>query len=497
MLPFSWLKKRSNAGECSGWELEHSLLDFGSDIWSVRDACAGTLIFGDTGSGKTSGSGRSIALSMLRAGFGGLVMTVKSGETDRWREYLASCGREDDLVIFSPDSGHGFNFLEHEQSRSTRGGGATENIVELFVESMNAGTGLGAATSRDPFWDRALRQILRNTIDALNFAGEIVSIKTVQAFILSAPMSKEDIQNLDWQKQSYAFQVLKEAETKLSDDPVAKQSLDTTFRYWFEEYAEVMDYQTRGNIVSTFTTTADGFLRGDLFRLFSMETTITPEATFDGKVIVLDLPQKQFHKLGSTAQIIWKLCWQRAVEEAVRGAESRPVFLWVDEAQHFVSQSDADFIMTAREQKACCVYLTQAKSNYLQAFGAGNQAAADGFLGIPKTKIFHCNGDPETNSWACDVLSDEWTVQTQHSVGEGQKDKKIKNPDPSHSTSTSMQRQQKVFANEFGELASGGPANNYLVEAIFYQSGRRFKSTGTNFTYVSFDQREQPKSRRR
>jgi hypothetical protein len=84
--------------------LDRPLLDLSRhDLWTVRDACAGILIFVDTGSGKTSGSGQSIAAAMLRAGFGGLVLTIKGNETERWREYAARWGRESDLIVFSSE----------------------------------------------------------------------------------------------------------------------------------------------------------------------------------------------------------------------------------------------------------------------------------------------------------------------------------------------------------------------------------------------------------
>ena len=36
----------------------------------MRDAFEGTMVFGGTGSGKTSGSGKTLATSLLSAGFG-------------------------------------------------------------------------------------------------------------------------------------------------------------------------------------------------------------------------------------------------------------------------------------------------------------------------------------------------------------------------------------------------------------------------------------------
>ena len=67
------------------FELDQPLLSFSpKDHWTLRDACQGTQIMGGTGSGKTSGTGRAIAMAFLRAGFGGLVLCAKPVEL---REY--------------------------------------------------------------------------------------------------------------------------------------------------------------------------------------------------------------------------------------------------------------------------------------------------------------------------------------------------------------------------------------------------------------------------
>lgn len=64
------------------------------DAWRLRDACEGTVIFGGTGSGKSSGSGRAIARAFLRAGFGGLVLCAKQDdERERWKAYARETGR--------------------------------------------------------------------------------------------------------------------------------------------------------------------------------------------------------------------------------------------------------------------------------------------------------------------------------------------------------------------------------------------------------------------
>ena len=70
------------------FNLDETLIQFSDDLgisnWTIRDSVEGVQIFGGIGSGKTSGSGRMIALKYLKAGYGGLVLTVKEEEKSDW-----------------------------------------------------------------------------------------------------------------------------------------------------------------------------------------------------------------------------------------------------------------------------------------------------------------------------------------------------------------------------------------------------------------------------
>src|SRR5688572_25787525 len=109
------------------------------DAFTLRDACEGVQVFGGTGSGKSSGSGRTLAHAFLRAGFGGLVLTAKPDERALWEGYCRDTGREHDLCILGPGAPHRFNFLDYEFSRPGAGAGLTENIVQLFMLALEAG----------------------------------------------------------------------------------------------------------------------------------------------------------------------------------------------------------------------------------------------------------------------------------------------------------------------------------------------------------------------
>src|SRR5262245_5129212 len=70
------------------------------DIFTIRHAAEGIQVFGSSGSGKSTGSGKHLALALLQSGASGLVLTVKGDEPHVWKEYCAQTGRLNDLVVF-------------------------------------------------------------------------------------------------------------------------------------------------------------------------------------------------------------------------------------------------------------------------------------------------------------------------------------------------------------------------------------------------------------
>src|SRR5690606_23807006 len=72
------------------------LFEFGEkkERWTVGDALEGTQIFGATGSGKTTGSGATLARRMLEKNFGGLVLTAKPDELLTWLRYFNEADRD-------------------------------------------------------------------------------------------------------------------------------------------------------------------------------------------------------------------------------------------------------------------------------------------------------------------------------------------------------------------------------------------------------------------
>lgn len=479
------------------WDLSRPLLAWSrSEMWTIRDACEGTLILGATGSGKTSSSGQRLALTMLGNGnFGGLVLTAKPGERELWESYCRAAGRSADLIVFSPTELLRFNFLDYERRRSGRGAGLTENVTNLFtivLEIAERKSGNGAGRENEAYWQRALKQLLRNLIDLLMLANGKLSIPELYRIVVSAPTSIEQARSEEWKKQSLCYECLQRADQGAKSRS-QQCDFDLVADYFLQEFPSWSD-RLRSSVVSTFTSLADSLNRGVLRELFCRDTNVTPDVIGDGKILLIDLPVKEFSEVGQVAQGIWKYCFQRAIERRDVAANPRPVFLWCDEAQHFVTSYDQQFQTTARSSRVATVMLSQSVATFHAALGHADagRAEADSLFGNLCTKIFHANGDTSTNEWASSLIGrtrqlfvngntsrqNDWTA-----VNLG-----FEEP-PQVSAGFTESYEFEVQPSVFTRLRTGGPANRNEVDAIVVRNGKVFNDTGRTWRSVTFKQR--------
>ena len=477
------------------YDLDEPLLAFSPhDQWRVRDALEGCQIFGATGSGKTSGSGQAIAKAFLLAHFGGLVLCAKPDECALWQQYARETDREDDLIIFSPSNPFRFNFLDYELNREGSGSGLTENLVALFTTVVDVADRKSGRGSNDDYWQHTLKQLLRNAIDLLRIARGTLTLHDILQVIISAPTTPEELRNDTWQKTSFFATVLNEAFTK-EKSPLDQNDFNLTLNFWAHEFTTLAE-KTRSIIISTFTSMADGFLRGIMRELFSTTTNIKPEYTHNGAIIIMDLAVKEYNELGQYAQVLFKYIWQRATERRHVTAQTRPVFLWADGSQFFTNDYDMLFQTTARSARAATVFLTQNINNYYAVMGQGEQAKyeTDSFLGNLQTKIFHANGDSVTNTWAADMFGQTWQFIAGASTGSnsGESSSSQGGGQVSSGSQTGGNVNQtmaySILPRTFTTLRKGGTENDLCVDALVFQGGRRWRMTDDNYIRLVFSQ---------
>lgn len=466
------------------WDLDQPLCYFSShDPWTTRMACSGTAVLGETGSGKSSGSGVAIARSFLRAGFGGLILCAKPEERKIWQVLAKETGRESHLVIVGENQPWRLNFLQYEQERQSRGGGQIENLLELL---MKAGEFSGEKQGGDDgdFFSLSSREMTRSAISALVLAKEPLSMKAIKRMINEAPQSLEEAKSEEWQQSSYCFHILQQGMENAST-PLEKHDWQTTATYWTQQFATTAD-RTRSSVVATYTSKIDPLTKGIAHQLFGTDINIVPEATYkNGALIIVDLPLAEYFAVGRICQGLFKYLFQRALLQRNTEAYPRPVFLWADESQFFLSPGDDyRFQTVARSARVCTVLLSQSVSGYYALMKGDGRDEVASLLTNLTTKIFHANSDAQTNQYAADLIGKRWRTIYNYSSSRSMQQAASVNS----SAGGSQQLVYAVDPSEFTRLRKGGPENNLEVDAIIYQGGRTWAASGETYLRTTFKQ---------
>ena len=522
-------------------KLDYPLLQLSphrADRFTLSDALTGVHVTGSTGSGKSSATAQHLALSYLRAGFGGIVLCAKAqpSEWDAWSDYAARTGRLGQLIRFDEAGAHKFNFLDYfaRMNLDAHGRLLTDNVVNFLQrmkEAATRGDELSGRGAESPFWTLAPRELLSHTVDALWAGTGRLRLDELIRFIQTAPRKAEDFGSDKALKSSFCLQVLHRA----AHQPVRHippQDLYVVMHYFRDNFAP-LDPETRSNIVTTTTSQFVSFQKGIMREKFCTDTTLVPELCFEGAIIVLDFAIDRYHETGSIIQHLFKYLFQQA---ALRRDTKKPVrscFIFADESQYFITPTDVRFQTVARSKRVSTVYLTQTISNYMAMIGGSTpRESTMALLANFVTKIAHRNDDRATNDMMAEMIGKDLQVrgsytkgfnagssessgssrgssrnisvgssghQSTSSSGHGDSDGMTAslsfNSGWSASETFSEQMDYDLQPGEFTYLRSGGiasadTADHYLVDGIWFQAGRRFRANGRrNYLPLTFDQR--------
>jgi hypothetical protein len=445
------------------WSLDDVLIrwsDHKDDGWTIGDSVQGVEIWGEPGSGKTSGSGRTISRRYLQAGYGGLVLCFKTDESDNWRRWLKEAGREQDGVFFSVDGPLRFNPFDCEAK--TGGEGFEDNLVRL-ISDIGEVIQRGDEGGKEPFFRSARDTMIGQAVRLLVMAEQEIRLHDIYRIVQDAPEDPNQVKNAEWQQNSAVFALLGKADKVTKNRSKWKVLKD----YWLHEFPRITPV-TRSGITANVSTLLFPMAFSKVGELFSSGTNVRPEAAFAGKVIVIDVPVAEYREAGHFAALLWSLMFQRAVERREPiDDKARPVFLWEDEAQYFCNPAKPRFLTTCRSKRASVVMLSQTVSNFYDAYGHKGKHKADIIMGLPSTKLFHLSGDCETNEWASKVIARDVSYRFNvASNGDGSN---------RHQVSISEHDDFSCPPQEFMGLKNGGRRNNLIVEGILFQSGRLWK----------------------
>lgn len=456
-----------------------------SDYVSPRSSFEGIFICSSSGGGKTANIGKNLAHSFVNAGYGGLVLVAKAEETQNWITIAKACGREHDLILFNVESGHCFDPLYYEWNRPGRGSGDLETIIDLFstllsISKKEVGHG------HDPFWERGSEELMRNVIKTLDLAGERISIVNIDRAIKSLPSRAGEHEEEAWQKESYCASLIASIrERKETLTPDQWSDLDVATQYIFKKWPG-FDERPRSSLEMTWSGMASKFLYSPYSRLFSSgRVSFVPEmTTHQSKIIVCDFPLLEYgHETGRLINVLVKLIFQRAWLRRKLSDSDRPVFLWQDEFQYFVTRRDNAFQQTCRSARVANVCITQNILNLSEELGEPQPGSkTKSFLGNLMLKFCGQQNDPDTQEYLASVIGREWRYIESFNAAGGDKT----------SVGGSMQLVYKLDPSEFSKLLKPD-GRQPLCETVVYQGGKLFAATktagnpeGKNFLKVYF-----------
>jgi hypothetical protein len=479
------------------WDDSDGLINFSgddteADLWRIRDASEGLLIFGSVGSGKTSGSGSAFARAFLQAGFGGLVMTAKPDEARRWLRMCQETGRAADCVHVTPGSDHKLGFLQYESQRPGDRLAVTDDLIALFRCLIGVMSRSKRSEVGDDFWSVTTNQLMRKLMDIFLLAGEPLTLDRMVRFINYAPKDERK----DWRSiKIFASVISRAEEAALKGTDEDQRIYQESFEYWTQVYPKITDV-TRSGFITAFSAMADTLSGRGIYEMIGTETNLTPEMILSGKVVILDIPLKGNIQGGLMVQAMWKLLFQQAVERrADKGLKTaRPAFLWEDEGHEFFSQHDVRFQPSARDCRAPHVIISQNLHNFFHL--GHHEHAVKAVFAAMNTYIFHTNGDLDTNRWASERIGDIKKLKlTTDGLLKPMRDKDIsffdRRPEEVESVGKMKIKEETkpaMLPEDFMKLKRGGEGT---CEAVILWLAHRFAANqNRNFCVLTFEQEE-------
>jgi type IV secretory pathway TraG/TraD family ATPase VirD4 len=484
----------------------------GRGIYTARMAVEGIAIIGANGSGKSSGSGHLIGLKLLSAGWGGLILTVKEDETQLWMDRCRMAGREQDLLIIEPGGKHAFNFLEYISSKESGGISLTDNIVDVLKTVIEAGQEKGGSKD-EKFWVNAQDMLMGAIIDLCKLAYGRVTVANMYDIVQTIPKSEEAFlsetasakpkaftkafqaarNNVNAQVERWTASLSLEEQESMSDDEIFHVELVEAIpdarllkhldQFFFDFFIPLSD-KTRSVVDFSFAAFLAPLVRDPVYSLFCHRpSTVTPEDSLRGKIILINLPVMDYNKVGTDCQIMFKYIWQKSMEKFHSNPNRVPVFLWADECQMLLHPKDSAFQATARSSRVVTVYLTQNLANLHASMGGEkSEYRVKSFLGTLGTKIFHANNDADTNEYASKLIGDFYIVDETETVTVAS--------NFSQSRGKSLKLERAVRPEEFVSLKTGGPRNDFRVDAYIHRQGDSIFN-GLNYIKSRFNQKYQ------
>ncbi|WP_422929666.1 type IV secretory system conjugative DNA transfer family protein [Singulisphaera sp. PoT] len=461
--------------------LESALLHWSKkDAFVVRDLVRSVFIGGQTGSGKSSGSGKALMRAIVgHPNTGGLFIASKPEDKDDIERIFSGAGRSGDLYVIEPAGEYRCNILDEE----LKNGADTRQLTQCMV-TIQETLGRASGDGQDPFWKEQNRRQIFNAIEIVKAATGRCDPWDVQRFIGGAASTVEEMADAAWRGGFHAR--LSRAAYGRSKSAIEQHDCELATQYWTGEIPRLND-RTRSSINAGVMGLLHVFNTGVVRDLIASTTNLSPSVMADRKWILVNMPIVAGDASATVVNCGIKYVVQRQILRRKASPDGATLVIWCDEFQKVANSYDAAFLAECRSHLGCMVVLTQSiHSMYESVGGRAGQHQANALMTNFGHKIIHTLGDSESAEYFSSLLGKRLEAMPGGSDGgyKGMGDELFGDGGFRGSFSQNYQPvlQPGVFLSG---LRSGGAGK--AVDGIVIRTGEPF-STGDNYLRVAFKQ---------
>ncbi len=402
--------------------------------WLVMDKnglYTGLIIFGATGTGKTSACAYPFFDQLVNCKkgvederIGGLVLDVKG---DFWKEavkILEINGRQKDIIIIEPGSGYYFNPVHYPHLDAKI---IAERLYSV-LENINSNDG-----RQDSYWKDKSINLLSNAIGLIRSCFDYVTLSDIYEILSDEAKLKEIIE--------YAGSLLRAKgqdinnsinKNKMNNDLGDLEEIRFNMAYFNGGDFIGLDERTKAIIKSESMRVCSDFMKPLYKETFcsskdKLNFTGFQDVIDSGKIVILRMPESKYGLTGRTIGITLKLDYFRTVLNRVYNSMAdnnvnikRPVVFICDEYQNYVTsgdiESDAEFFARCRQSKAINIVLTQSYSSL--KLKLGSEERLNSLIGNIRSSLWLSLSDDYSREKASKICDKEYKLKITENITE-------------------------------------------------------------------------------
>lgn len=433
--------------------------DYGQDVILNVDDLGHVFIAGETGSGKTFGLIRPIALSWIEAH----LREREEDPTARRAGLLILCGKNALPFDFEGVPGHRMIHPDKDVLAPMQGLSASK-----FCTAITAKEGGG----KSDYFEVAGESVFRQCAFLLEYVAHKASNPKPELWCMRELY--ELIQD-DKAKTNMAVSVEADLEKQRSEGKIdqGKGVYDGAVKY-MSSYAETADNERSG-----IRNTALNFLRPfsecqETMAWFNAHEGVDPTAVLRGGIVSVAIPESY----GRVSELFVKLIYARVMQTAMdrldenkwsEGDGNTRCMIVTDECQKIVDDTHVQAIAVCRSKGIRLVYCTQTVSALENALGG--KEAADEFMGNLNHAL-SLKSNARTYDWMSDKMGTLYRPVTKQSVYINVKDDEWRSKSAMKGTSLLDLREGFSDATKMLGLSKHGDALTNDAENIMRKGGR-------------------------